>query len=453
MKIKFNLQKTIVVFIVGIHIFILSSILFFPYPELLIYSYLTQKGLLAYKQIFDQHFPGLMFFPVNIYSIGIDTPEKLRLLSYLIVFLNHILIFKIVKKVSKSKKLPIITAFIYLLWQIYLEGYVLWIDSFISLSFLLGFYLFQKNTNKHMFFSGLILGISVLLKQVAIPLVLILIIYVFIKNKLNSKTKYFLFGLIIPLAYLLLWVIDNHIIDEFIYWTFIFNMTTFAHMGRKTASIFEIVKISPLFIPTLYLIYKRKELVLIIFSLCSLFFVLARFDFVHLQPFLVFVLISLSSIYKYIKKSYLYIYILILICAGIILNLKNINYYFPKRLLFYSSFERKLSESVQKYIKEDDKIFTLGTTPHIYYLTNTLPSGNLFVFQFPWFMIEAEDKIYKAMVGDKPKLIIRDQNASVSGMNLVEYAPVINKYINDYYLPVEMIDGVELLLPNGKDNI
>ncbi len=60
----------LLLFIILIHIFITFKLIFFPYPELFIYPYLTNHGLLPYKQILDQHFPGLMFLPINFNNLG-----------------------------------------------------------------------------------------------------------------------------------------------------------------------------------------------------------------------------------------------------------------------------------------------------------------------------------------------------------------------------------------------
>lgn len=448
MKLKFSLQTIIIGFVVLVHIFILSQIVFFPYPELLIYSYLTDKGMLAYKSIFDQHFPGIMFFPLNLYSIGFNSPERLKIFQYLIVICNHLIIFNIVKRI-KSTKLPVIAALTYLLWQIFLEGHVLWIDSFVSTLLLAAYYFYLKQTNKSMFLSGLMLSLSLLMKQVAAPLIFVFSIYLLFKTDKKGSYKYYIAGLIIPLGYLFYWVVSNDIIYEFYYWTFVYNLTTFEQMGRKAVSISQIARLTPLILPSVYLLIKRKHIPFVIFAICSLFFAYARFDYVHLQPFLVFVPVSFIYVKKYWTKIFFYSYIFVVLLGGVILNIKNINYLFPERTLFFSGFEYDLAQSVRQYAGDNESVFILGTTPHIYYLTNTLPPGKLFVFQFPWFMVEVEDKIYAGIIQDPPKVVLRDQQASVSGMNLVKYAPVINQYINDNYYLAETISDVEILLPKN----
>src|SRR3989344_7400218 len=92
----------LLMFIISIHLLLLSNLNFFPYPELFIYSYLTKQGLLPYSQIFDQHFPGIMFFPVNLATLGIDTVNEMRILHLTLVVFTHMLLFVVGRKLFKS---------------------------------------------------------------------------------------------------------------------------------------------------------------------------------------------------------------------------------------------------------------------------------------------------------------------------------------------------------------
>src|SRR3989338_11609788 len=95
-KISLKLKKywlIMLLVIIGFHLLILSRSVFFPYPELFIYSYLTKQGLLPYKQILDQHFPGVMFFPINLATLGIDTPQEARLLHFAVVAITQVILF------------------------------------------------------------------------------------------------------------------------------------------------------------------------------------------------------------------------------------------------------------------------------------------------------------------------------------------------------------------------
>ena len=44
------------------------------------------------------------------------------------------------------------------------------------------------------------------------------------------------------------------------------------------------------------------------------------------------------------------------------------------KILFFGEPEQKLTQEVKKYAKDKESVLAIGTTPHIYYLSNTLPS-------------------------------------------------------------------------------
>ena len=172
MIIAFKKYSMIVGIFCAAHIAILSKLKFFPYPELFIYSYLTKGSLIPYKQIFDQHFPGLMFLPVNFASLGIDTVAEMRIVSYLLVVLSHLAIYKISKTILKNNKLLLLPNLLFLIWHPSIEGYVLWIDSFAQTTLLWSFYFLLRKGNKNSFLTGLLLGLTFLLKQTVAPLTL-----------------------------------------------------------------------------------------------------------------------------------------------------------------------------------------------------------------------------------------------------------------------------------------
>jgi hypothetical protein len=174
-------------FIILIQLILLSKSVFFPYPELFTYPYLTSHGLISYKQIFDQHFPGLMFFPVNLFTLGMTTPQMARLWQFALVVLSQIILFLVAKKIFKSNILALSANILYLIWQPFFEGWVLWVDSFFTIFLLPAFYFsFKAKEGRGKFdylLAGLFFGIALLFKQVVIPLVaLVLLLYLLDKK-------------------------------------------------------------------------------------------------------------------------------------------------------------------------------------------------------------------------------------------------------------------------------
>jgi hypothetical protein len=447
--------------IISLHLILLSKLIFFPYPELFIYPYLTKLGFIPYKQIFDQHFPGLMFFPVNLATLGIDTPNEMRLLQLFLVMISQILLFMVSGLLTKNKLFRILPNIMYLIWQPYFEGYVLWIDSLIVPLLLTTFYFslkYEKTKNKKdLFLSGLFFGFTLLMKQVIAPLILIYLFYLWFKYKKINLYSYFLTGLGLPVTYLLIFVLQNGILKDFFYWTVTFNLTVFAEMGRKYFSLGELVKTLPVFataiLGVVFYFFKYREVkvksdfsLLAIFYVGSLFFAYARQDYIHLQPALVFALLILSLVLSIVITNYKYLIIILLFSLLFTFTVyKNL---IGNKVMFYSDEELKVAQTVSNYVSNGDKMFAFGTLPHIYQMTKTVPSGRTFVFQFPWFILEANTQILSGLIIDPPKVIIRDKSAEVAGINLVSYMGVIGQYVDKYYHTINKIGEVEIMLPN-----
>jgi len=443
----------LLILIICLHLYLLKHLVFFPYPELFIYPYLTNQGLLPYKQIFDQHFPGLMFFPINLGTLGMNTPIDARYWQFGIIVFTHIMLYVSAKKINRSEKWALFVNLIYFIWQPYLEGYVLWIDVFVVPILLLAFYLLTK---KSLFLSGLFLGVALLFKQVTIPLIGLVFLYLFFTSEGVKNIISFLFGLFIPVVALVFWVLKLGIWKEFIFWTVTFNLTTFAQMGRKYPGISDLMKLIPVYglsiVLISYILFIKKEkkpnfILVVLFFISTLAFAYARFDFVHLQPSLVFALLILTYLIKKLvhRKKYLiagiYVLVSILITSSRYQSLTGSN------VLFFGDFEKQVSFKVAELTTPKDVIFAMGTFPHIYQQTNTLPPGSLFVFQFPWFMYEAENKILSAIISNPPKVIVRDKNITISGIKVTTFMPNINSYIDQNYNVSAYSDSTEILLP------
>lgn len=435
------------VFFIIIHLVLISRLSFLPFPELLIYPYLTNIGLAPYSQIIDQHFPGAMFLPANLGKLGINTPQAIFSLHLLLIAIVHLLIFCIAYKKTNSTKIALLANFFYLLWQPFWEGDMFWIDSLMPLFLLPAFYYFDENNNKNLIKSGFLLGFALVFKQVIAPLVILLSLYLIAK-----KSKYLLHFwsafVILPIL-MVLYLIRIGVFVDFFYWTVTFNLTTFAEFGRKYATFGELFKFLIVFLPSLLFIVAKTVLnkkVFSIFIFATLFYAYARFDLLHFQPVLPFLCIGLGIFFaKYSEKAgkgALIIYVLIAsyFLAPYHNALSNGGY------RFFGSTEKELTQKVKQYVEVGDPIFAFATTPHLYYLTHTRPSGNVFVFPFPWFSMKAEDKILSGLEFEPPKVIARDKTATTGEENLVEYMPKIEKFIEDNYQVVDNVDQIEILI-------
>ncbi len=206
-KIKNNFVFLLLGLILLIHAVILTKLIYFPYPELFIYPYLTNHGLKPYARILDQHFPGLMFLPVNLNNLGITTPEIARLWSVSVAILIQIMLFFIGSRILKSKKKALLINILYLIWQPFFEGWVLWIDSFLPLILLPAFYALYRG---RVFAAGILIGLAVIFKQTIIPLSVFALIYIFWKTRNLKISLKFLLGLLIPVFFMLFYFLGAY---------------------------------------------------------------------------------------------------------------------------------------------------------------------------------------------------------------------------------------------------
>ncbi|KKQ75692.1 MAG: hypothetical protein US96_C0006G0004 [Candidatus Woesebacteria bacterium GW2011_GWB1_38_5b] len=450
MKKLTRFELSLIIIILG-HALVLLKSVFLPYPELFVYPYLTNIGLTPYVQILDQHFPGLMFFPVNLANLGFTTPDSFRILQVGIITFIHVIIYKTIVNITGSKKSALAGNIIFFVLHPFLEGHVVWIDNLIPLLLLPAYYLLLNKNKKNILLSGIFIGAAILLKQVVVPLSVLLLIVLWIEDK--TVIKYFLTGLLVPLSFLLLFVLNKNMLNDFIFWTYTFNVTSFADMGRKYATWRQVLAVSVLYAPAIliafygFIVKNRTLMLLAIFFLVSLLFAYARFDFVHLQPSLPFAVILLVYFLSRLPNRFyesafiLFLIPIVWIASRFFINAGS------GGITFFGSEEYKVADRISEYVKRSDPIFMYGTLPHMYQLTNTRPSGNIFVFHFPWFMKIAQPRILEGLMNDPPKVVITQKSATIDGESLFGYMEDIDEYIVENYEKIDEVGDIEILIP------
>lgn len=455
---RFNIPPKLIIpliLILLVHGIILSKLIFFPYPELFIYPYLTNQGFLPYKQIFDQHFPGLMFLPVNFNNLGMTSPFMARLWLIGVVFITQVLIYFITYKTFRKISLAFFASLLYLLLQPFLEGWVLWIDSFLPVLLLPAFYftyqsIVEKNNKKYLVLAGLFFSMALAFKQVVIPLIgmsaLLLILFRSFKD-----LPYFIFGLL-PITFLIgfyFWSIG--IVKDFWYWTVIFNMTTFAESGKKPPFLTGLIRIGWIFAPAFFLLLlkdKKLMVTILVFLIGSLASAYARFDFVHFQPalpFLVIAVVALIDIYgKYIKFNSLLATYLLVVGAWLVIFYRG---HIGNEVLFFDNQTITISQKIRQYTHPKEEIFLFGPPAHLYYLSDTIPAGRIFVFQFPWFLEETENQFLSVLERQRPKLIIRDRTVDIEGRSITNFALKLDTFIDSSYEVFDKTESIEFMRP------
>ncbi len=456
-KLKNNLAFLLLGLILLIHTLLITKLIYFPYPELFIYPYLTNHGLLPYSQILDQHFPGLMFLPLNLNNLGMTTPEIARAWSIIIVMIIQIMLFFISSEILKSKTKALFVNMLFLIWHPFFEGWVLWIDNFLPLLLLPAFYFLYrgkqgdqgKRDNKWFFISGLLLGLSVVFKQTMIPLSLFTLIYIFLTTRNLRTVMTFLLGGFIPVSLMLIHLFSIGVFWHFWYWTVIFNLTTYAQSGTKAPpSTGYVSRVVFVFGGSLLALLNWKKGVvplLFIFIAGSLIGAFERADFVHLQPSLPFVVLAtvygLGRLGRLGKWGFMGVYGLVAVWWVIIFYKGHLG----NRVIAFDPNTWELAVKIRNYTSPRERIFVFGAEPHLYQMSDTLPAGDVFIFQFPWFFKVAEGRILEGIIQDKPNIIVSDRTVIIEGQKMIEFGKDIDQYINQNYQKIDSVGTTDIL--------
>lgn len=400
------------------HAVILWILEFAPYPELFIYPYLVSSGFLPYRDILDQHFPGLMFFPLNFFSLGFRDPVSFKLLLILIVTLTSFWIYKI----SRSR----LSVLFYVLWQPFFEGNQLWLDIFLPLFTLPAFYFFQL---QKWFLTGVFLGLGVVFKQTLIPLAAFVGLSLFLRRNFRGLIQFSL-AVLFPSVIMLIYFNKLGILSDFWYWTVQFNLSTFAQGGRLAPRLPDLLKLS---FPAILIGYSfvkfpktRQTIGWLVFTVIG---GIARFGFIHLQPAVPFFALALGTLGRSSKLGVIFCLVLTFAWLGYFYSRQN-NWLQTK---YFDSQSAKLVTEISRRVNPKDKIFLLGVNPHLYPLTSTLPPARTFVFQFPWFIDVAGDRILNGLQLDPPRLIVYNPESVIDNHYLRDYGSRLVEYIQGNY--------------------
>lgn len=438
--------------ILVVHALILSKLIFFPYPELFIYPYLTNHGLKPYQQILDQHFPGLLFLPVNFDNLGLHNEIIARGWLIAVTLLTQILLFFVFSKILKSNKKALLVNFLYLFWQPFFEGWVLWIDSFLPLIIIPSFYSLYK---KKYFLCGLLLGLGIIFKQTLIPLGFLNLIFVFWQTRKIKECIVFGLGVTGPIVLMLLYLASIGVLKDFWYWTVTFNLTIYAKFGTSVPpTIGYITRILLVYLPALGILFnkeRRLAYLVFVFLIGSLAGVFDRADFVHFQPSLPFAVMATTLVvYQFSKENLFKIVMIPYILIGI--WWLNIFYkgHISDQVFFFDSQTKAVAGKIRTYTKEGDKIFVFGAAPHLYQMSGTLPAGDIFVFQFPWFLKVAQGRVLEGLKKDKPGIIVSDRSVRIEGLSITKFAKDIDLYILENYHPIDKVGETTILARNNR---
>jgi hypothetical protein len=455
--------------LIFVHILYLQAITFYPYPELFTYPYLASKGFLPFHDILDQHFPTLLDLPINLWNLGMQTELTAKIVFFILITLTHVLIYAISKRLlqdSKRRKSVDINALLpnvlYVALQPLFDGGTFWIDTFIT-PIVLGATLciliaIESKKISYWMMAGLLLGLALVSKQTILPFVSGIFFLLFIIKKTRIYSLILGIGTVIPFGFLCMWIYQQGLWTDFLYWTITFNTNVYSKMSVIYPTFSQFIRV--LFIwgapIALYIFTKKKslELRLLFVSVVTLsFFAIGRFGFSYLQVALPFVILLFvyplfkntvelpKGIKKHNKNIQPGIVIFILVLCFVFWHMRYFSLHSNGVNYFLTQDTSGLVAKIQEKTETNDHIFILGGNPVVYPLTGTVPAGHVFTVAVPWNYLVSQDRIVKGLKEDPPKLVVVEENAEIDGQKVSDFGKDVLEYIQNNYEKNDSIGG------------
>lgn len=412
-----------------VHIVILLNLKFTAWPEIFSFPYLFNNGFNLYRDMVHPYTPLLTIFLANFYKLLGYNVWVIKIITYVLILLNDLLIFKITSKITNNTKWGIFAVIAYILTQPFLEGNQLWFDFAISTPILLGLWL---TVNKKYFWSGVAFTIAFLIKQNS-ALFLIFGLLLSFKNKNYRKI---LLGSFLPIIPFSIYLYQKNSIVEFFNWVLIYPSkywTNFPNYVQIIPTNKQIFILLILFLPTIYLIYKIKfknNLLLFGSLLISVVLIYPRFSFFHFQTGIAILAIMFGVVSSVAKKQFIYLYLF-----GLFLIL-------PKDWGHSTRFIDNNNLSIIK----NEKVYLLGPHSLNYVTSNSLPSKP-WIDNYGWYfeMPDMQQMVIESWKVDSPQYVYWSEPQNGNWYDLGTYQPVkIVEYIKQNYQKIDQHDDVDI---------
>lgn len=433
-----------------LHLTFLINLQFTAWPEMFSYPYLLNHGFRLYQDIALPYEPLLPVILSWVYKIFGYELLTLKLFTWVLILISDLLIFYISYKLIGKKLISILPLSLYIIIQPLADGNLLWFDL-ASVPFILtGLAIFFLDKKKKFFFLGLFLALAFFIKQQIALAFLILIIYLLLTKQVRNLA-HFIFGLMIPIFLIFLYVIFFSNIEDWFFWTKIVPVFWYPKFSgyTKWPETFEIIKLLLLFGPALFLGLKGwkasdnlRVTILIFLALFVTSF--PRFEFFRLQQtiaVLVILIAMLIGTFKF-KVFLLNFGIILFVFVSLGGTLRNIS--LPAR--FYEPWKIEKTKSLQTFISPLDKVYFLGLESSNYALLNVLPPKP-WVDNFVWYMeiSGVQEKVIKGFKSSPPNVIFWREPDTGKWYDLGTYQPgKIVEYIKLNYEKIEGIGEIEV---------
>jgi 4-amino-4-deoxy-L-arabinose transferase-like glycosyltransferase len=423
---------------------------------MILWPYFLPKGLLPYQDIAMAHSPLLIFDLTIFYRIFGVSLFNLKLYTWILILMTDLLIYWVTEKLTKNKTIAVLSLMFYVFWQPYFEGNGVWFDLVLAPLALLIFYLLYQ---KDYFWSGIIFGLAILVKQTAFWFVFPIGFGFWLAKMLKRHSIIrFLVGLVIPLSLFLIYLIGTRTFQDFYFWAIKFGIGYLPRAPGQVdfPKIKEALSLGVPYALTLFAVFllakKRfKDKKLIVFLLAWCFFttlgIYPRWTYKHFQPALPFLSIISGLCVSYISISskrlslYWWAYFVLIILGTIHLQTRFYRLHWQKPDRFFEKETLETANWLKQNTQPGEKIFILNSWDHLYALTNTLPAVSPWVPTLPWYMEYSgiQEGITSDLEEGKPRLVVFEPYRE---KGLGSYKPEkIDGFLNRNYILKEVVVG------------
>ncbi|KKP59935.1 MAG: hypothetical protein UR52_C0001G0015 [Candidatus Gottesmanbacteria bacterium GW2011_GWA1_34_13] len=437
---KKYLNCFVIIFLLIIHLVLLVTLKFTAWPEMLTYPWLMLNGYKLYTDIILPYPPLLPLLLKFFYSSFGLSIISLRIFTITIIIFSDILIY-LVSKNQLGKKLGIFSLIIFIFSQLFFEGNGLWFELASLPLLLMALFLLQS---KKLVFTGLFIGLSILIKQNNVLFIIPALLYLIFNKKSILK---FCISAILPFLTVFIYYLSKSNFNDFFYWVIYHPL--FIH--AKSPGFFlrpsnmQILIIFAWFFP-LIIIWK-KNLILFVWFIISLIFAFPRFGYFHLQLSVAFFSLLIPYIFNINKKIRYFLLIIYIPLISFVFS-KFILKELGKPIRFFTSDVIETRQTLSAIIPKNSTIFFLNVSSE-YFVGSELLPVKPWADNFPWYLEVSgvQEKIINSFDKNNVQWVVYKKYNNEGKYVPGSYKPeLLDAYINNHYQVKDKInDSISIL--------
>ncbi len=417
------------------------------------YPYLANNGYKLYRDFIYPYPPLLTVVLGYIYGLFGYSIWVLKILTWALLLANDILIFLIVKKISKNTVLSSLALFSYVLLQPFLEGNMMWFDVAVVTPLLLAFYFLLPKS--HLLAAGLFLAIAILTKQTAVLFLMFSVLYILFKEKKFNKAlvlcvETVMFGLVLVLR-----LYSESTLSEFFKWVLIYPLRywgEFPGYVQMNLDRRDFLIIFLLLAPFIFTFVNDKKLIkrnwlqlLMFFLISSLISIYPRFSFFHFQSALAFLCISYGALLTNGRSRN--IGAAVLVALILLVDIPKFRIDWGKEDRFYGYGDKRLANIISWKVPPGEKVFLLGPHSGLYAFSRRLPPKP-WTDSFGWYLEipGVQEEIINRWEQDRPFAVFWNNPKPGNWFDLATYQPkLITGWIKENYVrKIDLGEGLSI---------